>query len=46
MTDKHESLDQPSDETIALVYAITRGPGPDEINQLNLKDTNTGKLCQ
>lgn len=36
-----ESLDQPSDEAIAIAHVITRGPGMDEINQLDLKATNT-----
>ena len=37
-----ESLDQPSDEAIARLHVLTRGPGPDEINRLDLPRTNTG----
>ena len=39
-----ESLDQPSDEAIARLHALTRGPGMDEINRLDLPRTNTGML--
>lgn len=36
-----ESLDQPSNEAIARLHVLTKGPGMDEINRLDLPRTNT-----
>ena len=44
MDDSGASLDQPSDETIAIAaHAIYRRPGQDALNKLDLKATNTGR---
>ena len=44
MEDRGASLDQPSDETIAIAaHVIYRQPGQDAYNKLDLKATNTGR---
>ena len=44
MDDSGASLDQPSDETIAIAaHAIYRRPGQDAYNKLDMKATNTGR---
>ena len=47
MTDnKTPNIDQPSDEAIAVAYAITRGSRQDEINRLDLKGINMGMIVR